>query len=696
MAEEITAVKESRPMSANNPLRCKKTKHNNKKNKFLSEKENEQLNKLTKKNKFFDLLNSPYKNEMKDFLNDKTTTKNLYSEIKETKTKTRLPKIKYSANVLDSRKKTIKLGTIDANKVNSNQRNKLEINCGGITNKQSNNGMFIQDSFKEKEKLNNIKTNFYTKNKNNKSIDKINITINQKKKMNNQEDNNKKVKKSEEIKNINTSNNIKKSININNQSVNKEKKEIKINKENNNKRNNNYIEVNTKNSNDNKTVKFNKEISIINILKESNDEESQNNDSLKEEKENSTTKEYTKDISSNINIENSSIEVNIISNINISNQNEIHLYENEINNKFNNYDIKQSVKNSASSNKNLSEIPEEINTNLSKSKLEPFQEISNTNKINKESNSDKNFKLIQSLSNNIETDDYLHKKINYKNIDIYLGEILYESARSVIYKGLNLTTGEIICVKRYLDKNYIEEFNKEKEFFELIKEKEVKNKFNINLNIIKYYGYKCEDETNFLFLEYANVDNLKKIIKIYGGSLNENLIRIYTRQILQALFYLHNDLKVAHRDIKCSNILLDKNGVIKLIDFGSGGIVENENKKNEKDNKIIDKNKPFLGFKGSWPWCAPEILRNQYYGTKCDIWSLGCAIIEMGGSEPWNGTLNGYYQYIQVVGKSDQIPEIPQQFSKELKDFILCCLVKDPDKRADAGFLLNHDFLKEK
>ena len=283
MAEEITAVKESRPMSANNPLRCKKTKHNNKKNKFLSEKENEQLNKLTKKNKFFDLLNSPYKNEMKDFLNDKTTTKNLYSEIKETKTKTRLPKIKYSANILESRKKTIKLGTIDANKVNNNQRNKLEINCGGITNKQSNNGIFIQDTFKEKEKLNNIKTNFYTKNKNNKSIDKINITINQKKKMNNQEDNNKKGKKSEEIKNINTSNNIKKSISINNQSLNKEKKEIKINKENNNKRNNNYIEVNTKNSNDNKTVKFNKEISIINILKESNDEESQNNDSLKEE-----------------------------------------------------------------------------------------------------------------------------------------------------------------------------------------------------------------------------------------------------------------------------------------------------------------------------------------------------------------------------------------------------------------------------
>ena len=693
MAEEITTMKESRPMSANDPLRCQKnykTQYNNPKKKYLSEKENEQLKKLTKKSPVDNLLNSPYRNEKKDYFpNDKkTTTKNLLSEIKPTKRKTRLEKIQLSANTLGNKKKAIKLGTIDANKgtnkekiiinVNNNQRNKLEINCGGITNKQSTNGVLIQDNYKEKEKLTNVKKNDFFKNKNSKSIDKINITINQKKKT--LEENNKKVKKIEEIKNY-IKNNINKSINVN-ESINKEKKEIKNNKENNNKKNNNYIEVNTKNSNDNKTVKFNKEISIINILKESNDSndtQNNNNNSIKEERDN------TKDTSNNINIENSSIEVKFISNININNQNDIYFYDE--NNKFNNYEI---VKNSANSNKNLSEIPEEINTNFSKSKLEPFQDVSNTNK--KESNSDKNCVLIQSISNNIETDKYLHKTINYKDISVYLGELIYEGSYCSIYKGLNLSSGEIICVKRYY-KNDLDEIKSEIDLFELMKEREPKN----NMNIIKYYGYKYEDETYFLFLEYVSADNLKKIIKLYGGKLNEKLIKIYTKQILKALLFLHNELKVAHRDIKCSNILLDKNGIIKLIDFGCSGIIEKQNKENEKnkDKNNNDKNKPFKGFKGSLLWCAPEVIMDEYYGTKCDIWSLGCSIIEMGGLEPWNGTLNNLYQYKNIVGKSKELPEIPNQFSNELKDFLLHCLVKDPDKRADANFLLNHTFIKD-
>ena len=694
MAEEITTMKESRPMSANDPLRCQKnykTQYNNPKKKYLSEKENEQLKKLTKKSPVDNLLNSPYRNEKKDYFpNDKkTTTKNLLSEIKPTKRKTRLEKIQLSANTLGNKKKAIKLGTIDANKgtnkekiiinVNNNQRNKLEINCGGITNKQSTNGVLIQDNYKEKEKLTNVKKNDFFKNKNSKSIDKINITINQKKKT--LEENNKKVKKIEEIKYY-IKNNINKSINVN-ESINKEKKEIKNNKENNNKKNNNYIEVNTKNSNDNKTVKFNKEISIINILKESNDsndtQNNNNNNSIKEERDN------TKDNSNNINIENSSIEVKFISNININNQNDIYFYDE--NNKFNNYEI---VKNSANSNKNLSEIPEEINTNFSKSKLEPFQDVSNINK--KESNSDKNCVLIQSISNNIETDKYLHKTINYKDISIYLGELIYEGSYCSIYKGLNLSSGEIICVKRYY-KNDLDEIKSEIDLFELMKEREPKN----NMNIIKYYGYKYEDETYFLFLEYVSDDNLKKIIKLYGGKLNEKLIKIYTKQILKALLFLHNELKVAHRDIKCSNILLDKNGIIKLIDFGCSGIIEKQNKENEKnkDKNNNDKNKPFKGFKGSLLWCAPEVIMDEYYGTKCDIWSLGCSIIEMGGLEPWNGTLNNLYQYKNIVGKSKELPEIPNQFSNELKDFLLHCLVKDPDKRADANFLLNHTFIKD-
>ena len=270
MTEEKPEITESRPMSANNPLRRQKNnntitvKHSNPKKSYLSEKENEQLNKLTKKQKVLNLLNSPYRNEMKDFFCDKkVTSKNLYSEMKETKTKTRLPKIQLLTADLGAKRKTVKLGIIDANKVNNennndiknniNNQRKLEINCGDIINKPNNNNLILLEAPKEKGKLNTIRKNSFYKVKN-KSIDKINITINnQKKKVKDSEDN-KKLKKNEELKNFNFNINSKKNNSINNnKSINKEKKDLKKSKEINNI-NNNSINNNPKNNSNNKKI----------------------------------------------------------------------------------------------------------------------------------------------------------------------------------------------------------------------------------------------------------------------------------------------------------------------------------------------------------------------------------------------------------------------------------------------------------
>ncbi len=717
MTEEKPSLKESRPMSANNPLRRQKVvKHMNQKRNLLSEEESEKLHNLTKNQKVYNLLNSP--NKIGFLLDNKTIySKNLFSEAKETKTKTRLPKIQSSTAKIATRKKII----IDANKINNNN-----INNDLINRKMENN-------IKE---LNSIRKNSFYKSKNNGNLNIYNhmININNKKKVKMKESNDNGInkdsiknannnKKNEDIKNINNKNDI-----INN---NKEKKEQNKNKENNcnniinnniniinknnNMKNNDYIEVNTKNSRE-KNVKFNKEVSIINIFKEDNVDNieiiEKNNLSLDQENR-TNSKNTTKDISidnnknylnklnninniNNINIENTSIEVKFISNININTNND-NSNLNEQNNKYNNI-----VKNSANSNKNISEISEQINTNLSNSKLEPFPDVMTNNnnnaKHNCESSSDKNA-FIQSLSNNIELDPFLHKSINCNTLNVYLGEIIYESPSSVLYKGIELNSGEILCVKRYIDKNNVE-YKNEKELFDMINNRK-NTKNDVCENLIKFLGYKTDEDNNFIFLEYASGDNLKKIIKLCGGTLNEKIIRNYTKQILLSLNYLHKELKVVHRDIKCSNILLDKDGIIKLIDFGCAGFIEKQNienakkpKENNNENENnLDINKPFFGFKGSLPWCAPEILNKQYYGTKCDIWSLGCAIIEMGGIEPWNNKLNGFYEYINVIGKSKEFPEIPKQFSYELKDFINRCLERDPDKRADADTLLNHFFI---
>lgn len=84
--------------------------------------------------------------------------------------------------------------------------------------------------------------------------------------------------------------------------------------------------------------------------------------------------------------------------------------------------------------------------------------------------------------------------------------------------------------------------------------------------------------------------------------------------------YLHSQV-VIHRDIKGANILTTKDGVVKLADFGVA-------------TKLTDTEKSNSGT-GSPYWMAPEVIEmSGQVTTACDIWSLGCTVIELLTSNP--------------------------------------------------------------
>lgn len=280
--------------------------------------------------------------------------------------------------------------------------------------------------------------------------------------------------------------------------------------------------------------------------------------------------------------------------------------------------------------------------------------------------------LFKTMSKKIDLDKFLNKTVITKtNFTFIPGEILSENSQSTIYKCLNVTDGNILIAKTYPNPKLKPKYENESKILSLLS----------HPNIIAYKSNEIINNIPFVFTEYLSGGSIKKIIDIYG-KLPDTLIRKYTKEILNGLKYI-NSLNIIHCDIKCANIFLDgATGTCKIGDFGSAKQLQGK----------LDKCK---GLIGTLPWCAPEVICGEEYGMRCDIWSLGCTVLEMvTGKNPWDEKkIDNYYQCVNIIGKGNDIPAIPEYISESLKKFLLKCLVRKEGDRADVDELLKDEFI---
>ena len=257
-------------------------------------------------------------------------------------------------------------------------------------------------------------------------------------------------------------------------------------------------------------------------------------------------------------------------------------------------------------------------------------------------------------------DNYVGKRLDGR---YEVQEIIGVGGMSVVYKAYDNVDDRIVAIKILK-----EEFLNNEEFKRRFKNESKAIALLSHPNIVKVYDVNFGEKLQYIVMEYIDGITLKEYIN-KQGAITWNDALFFMTQILRAVQHAH-DKGIVHRDIKPQNIILLKNGNIKVTDFGIARFSRSETR--TLTEQAI----------GSVHYIAPEQAKGEYTDEKADIYSLGVVLYEMlAGSVPFEADSAVSVALMQLQADAKKLTDINPDITLGLEQICIHAMQKDPMDR---------------
>ncbi|RKP06664.1 kinase-like domain-containing protein [Thamnocephalis sphaerospora] len=194
-------------------------------------------------------------------------------------------------------------------------------------------------------------------------------------------------------------------------------------------------------------------------------------------------------------------------------------------------------------------------------------------------------------------------------------------------------------------------------------------------NVLRFLGSYANSQALWVVMERMDAGSLTEYLPSETQlPLAESIIARVCLDVLQALEFMHRIGNI-HRDIKSDNILLNRQGQIKIADFARSAQIDGAT---PARRSVV----------GTPYWMAPEVAKGDFYDAKIDIWSLGIVVFEMvEGQPPYMDYQELRALFMIAANGPPQLTE-PEACSRELRDFVRRCTVVNNRARDSAEALL--------